>query len=327
MRHIPLTLAVTAICFAAPASAQLVARGDRSVFQVTTQLKNGEYVWAPELSPTGPALLVVNLETQRAVLFRNGVPIAASTISSGKAGTETPTGVFTILEKRKEHYSSTYNKAAMPNMQRLTWRGIALHAGKLPGYPASHGCIRLPHAFSSLLFGETEKGMTVVITSIPAVPSGSEAPALAMAAATAPDVALSKASYEWHPERSPATEDSMVSVVISAADGKAVVLRNGVEIGSAPVRVTGETTPMAYVLRAWDSSGQHWLKLQFAGEGQGMEAAPGEGKRFETPAKFRYDVGTVLRPGSVVIVTPGSLSSGSTGRSQMVIEEDEEASN
>ena len=321
MKHTRLALFATALCFATPASAQEVDRGDRPVLQVATQLKNGQYVWSPELSPAGPVLFVVNLETQRAVLFRNGVPIAATTISSGKAGNETPTGVFTILQKNKEHYSKTYNNAPMPNMQRLTWSGIALHAGKLPGYPASHGCIRLPHAFSSLLFGATQLGMTVVITSIPAVPSGAEAPAVATMAPAA-GVSLSNAPYEWHPERSPANEDSMVSVVVSAADGKAVVMRNGVEIGSAPVRVNGETRPMAYVLRAWDSTGQHWLKLQFAGAGEGMEVAPGEGKRFEAPVKFRYDVGAVLRPGSVVIVTPESLRAGSTGRSQMVIEEE-----
>ena len=126
----------------------------------------------------GPALVIVNLKTQKLVLFHNGVPIGASTVSSGSPGRETPTGVFTILQKRKEHYSSTYNNAPMPNMQRLTERGIALHAGKLPGYPASHGCIRLPHAFSGLLFGATNVGMTVVITDIPAVPVKSGTPAM-----------------------------------------------------------------------------------------------------------------------------------------------------
>jgi len=301
--------------------AQEVKRGDRPILQVASQLKNGQFVWAPELSPAGPVLLVVNLETQRAVLFRNGVPIAATTISSGKTGNETPTGVFTILQKNKEHYSKTYNNAPMPNMQRLTWSGIALHAGNLPGYPASHGCVRLPARFSSLLFGTTALGMTVVITSIPAVPSASDTPAVATMAPAA-GVSLSNAPYDWHPESSPAHVDSMVSVVISAADGKAVVIRNGVEIGSAPVRVNGEIKPMAYVLRAWDSTGQHWLKLQFAGAGEGMEVTKGEGKRFEAPVKFRYDVGTVLRPGSVIIVTPESLSSGSTGRSQTVIEDE-----
>jgi len=321
MKHLSLALAAAITLGSTQASAQQVARGDRPILTVASQLKNGQYVWAPELSPDGSALLVVNLETQRAVLFRNGVPIAATTISSGKSGNETPTGVFTILQKNKEHYSKTYNNAPMPNMQRLTWSGIALHAGKLPGYPASHGCIRLPHAFSTLLFGATQLGMTVVIPSIPAVPAGSEAPAVATMAPAA-GVSLSNAPYEWHPESSPAHVDSMVSVVISAADGKAVVMRNGVEIGSAPVRVTGDLKPMAYVLKSWDASGQKWLKLQFAGTGEGMEVTQGEGNRFETPVKFRYDVGTVLRPGSVVIVTPESLSAGSTGRSQTVIEDD-----
>src|SRR5687768_5203539 len=108
------------------ASAQRVDRGDRPIIQAAQELKNGEFVWAPELSPAGSALLVVNLATQRAVFFRNGVPTAATTISSGSEGRETPTGVFTILQKNKEHYSSTYNNAPMPNMQRLTWKGIAL---------------------------------------------------------------------------------------------------------------------------------------------------------------------------------------------------------
>jgi hypothetical protein len=115
----------------------------------------------------------------------------------------------------------------------------------------------------------------------------------------------------------------MVSVVISAADNKAVVMRDGVEIGSAPVRVKGSLMPMAYVLRAWDSSGQHWLKLQFAGPGEGMEVSAEEGRRFEAPMTFRHSVATVLRPGSVVIVTPESLGKASTGRGQTVIEEED----
>ena len=324
MKTMTIALAAALAALASPIAAQEIPLDGRTILQAAAQLKNGEYVWAPELSGSGAALLVVNLETQRAVLFRNGVPVAATTISSGKEGNETPTGVFTILEKRKEHYSKTYNNAPMPNMQRLTWKGIALHAGKLPGYPASHGCIRLPHAFSSLLFGTTNVGMTVVITRLGALPAQSASPAVVTAAAADPAVRLSNASFEWHPDRSPATVDSMVSVVISAADRKAIVLRDGVEIGSSPVRVTGDLQPMAYVLRAWDDTGQHWLKVQFAGEGEGMEVSSGEGKRFEAPVMFRHSVATVLRPGSVVIVTPESLSAGSTGRAQTVIEEQED---
>ena len=303
------------------AMAQPIARGDQSILQVAAGLKPGEYVWAPELAPEGPALLVVNLETQRAVLFRNGVPMAASTVSTGRPGYDTPTGVFTILEKRKEHYSSTYNNAPMPNMQRLTWKGVALHAGKLPGYPDSHGCIRLPAKFSSLLFGATNLGMTVIITSIPAAPQSSATPELAFDRAPVDSRPLARAPFEWHPERSP---EGMVSVVVSIADQRAVVLRGGVQIGSAPVRVGGEAGgAWAYALRAWDQTGQHWLKLQFSGSGQGMDVQAGEGDRFDTPWDFRHAVATVLRPGSIIIVTPESIGAGSTGSALTVIENDD----
>jgi len=96
-------------------------------------------------------------------VYRNGVRIGLSTISSGKPGHETPTGVFTILQKKRMHRSNLYNDAPMPFMQRLTWDGIALHAGRIPGQPASHGCVRLPLEFSEQLFEVTDREMTVVI--------------------------------------------------------------------------------------------------------------------------------------------------------------------
>ncbi len=298
-------------------SAQAIDPGNRTVLEVTTTLKAGEYVWSPGDTPDGPGLLVVNLATQRAILFRNGVPIAASSVSTGKPGFDTPTGVFTVLEKRKEHYSKTYNNAPMPNMQRLTWKGVALHAGNLPGYPASHGCIRLPAKFSALLFDSTTLGMTVIITSLPAAPERSNAPDVA-ANIPAATKTLARAPFEWHPERS---TSGPVSVIISMTDQRAIVLRNGVEIGSAPVRVSGSATGgWAYALRSWDKSGQQWLKLQFSGSGGGMQVSPGEGDRFDAPWDFRHAVGTALRPGSIVIVTPQSLRSGSPGSSATVIE-------
>ena len=126
-------------------------------------LQPGEYLWTPELSPAGPLVIVVSLPEQRAHVYRNGTRIGVSTISSGKPGHETPTGVFPILQKRAEHYSNLYDNAPMPYMQRLTWDGIALHAGRIPGQPASHGCIRLPLAFAQVLFAATERGVTVVV--------------------------------------------------------------------------------------------------------------------------------------------------------------------
>jgi hypothetical protein len=312
-------LLATALCAPTIAHAQQVALDGRPVIEAAQQLKAGEFVWAPELSPEGPALVIVNLETQRAVLFRNGVPIAASTVSSGSEGHETPTGVFTILQKNAKHFSSTYNNAPMPNMQRLTWKGIALHAGKLPGYPASHGCIRLPHKFSELLFGATKLGMTVVITSIPAVPHDSGTPGL-METSSGSDHKLTNAGFQWHPSRS---SGGLVSVVISAADQRAIVMQDGAEIGSAPVRVSGSLDGgIAYVLEASDKSGMRWKKVQFSGTGGGMEVGEGEGKRFDAPLAFRRDLKTLLRPGSVIIVTPESLKAGSPGSALDVIKEE-----
>lgn len=306
--------------YAASAPAQQVARGDRPILAIVPTLKTGEFVWAPELSADGPALAIVNLATQRLVLFRNGVPIAASTISSGKAGYDTPTGVFTILQKHREHYSKTYDNAPMPNMQRLTWKGIALHAGKLPGYPASHGCIRLPPKFSALLFGTTSLGMTVVITKFAVAPDISPPPRLATNDRRAEAASLASAPYQWHPERG---KGGIVSVVASTADGRAIVMRDGVEIGSAPLRYKGKLSmPVAYVLRGRDSGGDHWLKLHYAGSGASMDVAAGEEKNFDFPTVFRHQLVNILSPGSVVIVTPDPLKVGSPGSALTVIETD-----
>src|SRR4051812_3125531 len=113
----------------APTSAQLelAKRADK--------LKAGQWVWKPEIAREGPVLVYVDLGRQRATVYRNGVRIGVSTISSGKDGYSTPTGVFTILEKDKDHRSRTYDHAPMPYQQRLTWEGVAMHAGHLPGFP------------------------------------------------------------------------------------------------------------------------------------------------------------------------------------------------
>lgn len=126
-------------------------------------LEPGEYLWHPEVSPSGPVVIVVSLPEQKAHVYRNGLRIGVSTISSGKPGHSTPTGEFPILQKRVEHYSNLYDNAPMPYMQRLTWDGVALHAGRIPGYPASHGCIRLPREFAELLYDVTSHGTTVVV--------------------------------------------------------------------------------------------------------------------------------------------------------------------
>lgn len=111
-----------------------------------------------------PLQMLVSLDDQQIKVYRGLDLIETSPISSGKRGHSTPTGVFSILEKRRRHFSNLYANAPMPFMQRLTWSGIALHVGKLPGYPASHGCIRLPRTFAKSLYSMTDRGMHVVVT-------------------------------------------------------------------------------------------------------------------------------------------------------------------
>jgi L,D-transpeptidase catalytic domain len=151
-------------CVAASAAANPVTHLKLSVIERAARLSPGQFVWEPEAASTGPVFLVIDLTRQRVLLYRGGVPIAASTMSSGSKGRETPIGVFTILQKEVVHRSRTYDDAPMPYMQRLTPQGVAMHAGNLPGYPASHGCIRLPKAFAKLLYGVTELGTPVTIT-------------------------------------------------------------------------------------------------------------------------------------------------------------------
>ena len=128
-------------------------------------LRPGQYRWHPEAAPAaGPVTIVVSLPLQRAWVFRAGVPIGVTTISSGQPGYDTPTGAFTILEKDVDHHSSLYENAPMPFMQRLTWDGVALHAGQVAAEPASHGCVRLPRGFARHLFEATALGSRVVIS-------------------------------------------------------------------------------------------------------------------------------------------------------------------
>ena len=153
-------------CAAAAAAARPANDQNLPVVLRAATLQPGEYVWESRAASTGPLFVVINLTSQRAMVYRDGVLIAASTVSTGTKDRETPTGVFPILEKQLFHRSSTYDNAPMPYMQRLTPKGVALHAGNLPGYAASHGCIRLPTGFAKLLFGATEIGTPVMITDL-----------------------------------------------------------------------------------------------------------------------------------------------------------------
>jgi nicotinamidase-related amidase len=147
----------------AASAAVAAARDDAMPVIARKSLKPGGYWWAADAPSSGEVEVVVSLEDQRAYVYRAGELIGVSTISSGKPGKDTPAGIFPILEKKRTHFSRKYDNAPMPYMQRLDRWGIALHAGAIPGYRASRGCVRLPTAFAAKLFGMTDVGDRVVI--------------------------------------------------------------------------------------------------------------------------------------------------------------------
>lgn len=290
--------------------------GGGSIADEVGRLKPGEFLWAPEVAPAGPVLVVVSLANQRAYVYRNGVLIGISTCSTGKAGHDTPTGVFTILQKQVDHKSNLYDDAPMPFMQRLTWTGVAMHAGNLPGYPASHGCIRLPLAFAENLYGISRLGMTVVIMAGAAVPRIAPSPdMLAGAPGLSPDAEVQST---WQPERAPS---GPVSIVISGADRRMLVLRDGIVIGSSAIGFRAPVArPAAFSLVSIAADGLHWVRLPLLGDqAAGAEATTENRAYIIIPDGFRAAVRAILRPGDTLVLTPDTLQAGGAGRQLTIL--------
>jgi hypothetical protein len=299
----------TAACMSnSPATAQR--------FAFNGALKPGQFEWTPEVSPSGPVVLIVSIPEQMVHVYRNGIQIGVSTCSTGKPGHRTPTGVFTILEKERKHVSSIYKGAQMPNMERLTWGGIALHAGNLPGYPASHGCIRLPLKFSALLYDVTHLGVVVIIADEHTQPANVVHPgamlskvADAEARALVQTVAKRKAHGGWDAEvRFPVS-----SVVISRADGKAYLTQDGVLKGASPVGFINPGKPLgthvySLIGPAADDAQLTWLSFGVGKSRSDAHIVRWEGdaalKRivFRDPGRA-LAVARTLHPGSTLVVT------------------------
>jgi hypothetical protein len=327
MRGIWIGLAAGVLLAATPASTAL-AQGAKNSEQLrlakqAEKLKPGQWVWAPSIAPKGPVLVYVDLTRQRATVYRNGVRIGVSTISSGKPGYETPTGVFTILEKDIDHRSRTYDNAPMPYQQRLTWMGVAMHAGNLPGTPASHGCVRLPMEFAKRLFTVTPMGGTVVIAGGHTDPvkrpaAGVLAPTLA-GVTPPPATPLSpEGTFTWNPNVAPT---GPVSIIISTGDQQVVVLRNGKEIGRAHANVQQETT-QTQVMTYAGGRDKEWIQVgvsDIAG-GPAEVISTERVEQMRLPPAFVSNMRSVITPGTTVLVTQASVSSGATGTQANVMD-------
>lgn len=268
------------------------------------ELKNGEFNWHPERSTGGPLLIIVSIPDQLVHVYRNGIRIAASTCSTGKQGHRTPTGVFKVLQKDKHHRSSTYSNAPMPNMNRLTWSGIALHAGNLPGYPASHGCVRLPLQFSELLFGITKLGMTVVIADDHSQPSSVTHPGMVLG-----DYARHEfqgASAALATNRHGEDHGTHTSVIVSSADRSVTIFENEkiVATGSAHIENSHQPLPESvHKLVEADAKTGHmkWTSIAH-GKTLGQDLTS-ELQRIKVEPKLRPELRKRLHHGMTVVTT------------------------
>lgn len=277
-------------------------------------LKPGEWVWAPQVAPDGPILIYVDLSKQIALVYRNGVRIAATTVSTGKDGHETPTGVFTILQKDADHRSSKYNSAPMPYQQRLTWDGVALHAGGLPGYPESHGCVHLPFGFAKQLFAITKLGVTVVVQGDAATHMRTSDNSLlspfnnkGKPAQHAP--LASGQQWRWQPELEP---QGALSIIVSKLDQRVVVLRGGTEIGRSVAEIS-DSDPGSHVITLVTQGGKpRWVYVGLPGhsEDEGRTVDEAVLNRLRVPRQFYDAVKAALTPGSTILVTDSRVGTG-----------------
>lgn len=310
MRRAVLMLAVLA-CASAAQGQGSKASSPADFARRADHLKPGEWIWASQIAPSGPILIYVDLSRQLATVYRNGVRIAVSTISSGMEGHETPTGVFTILQKDAHHRSSLYNSAPMPYQQRLTWDGVALHAGGLPGYPESHGCVHLPYEFSRELFAITSLGATVVVmgNALDHVRT-SEASLLSPIDASgqpAPNPDLDEQEYRWMPERSPS---GPLTIIVAKKDQRIVVLRNGIEIGRSAAIIRDEDEGSHVITLTTGEDGRpRWIYLGLPGHEEDAGRALDEAtiNRVRVPRHFYDAVKAALVPGTTILVTNSSV--------------------
>jgi L,D-transpeptidase catalytic domain len=291
----------------------LPALGAGRVDKSAEQLENGEFNWYPERSPSGPIVIIVSIPDQMVHVYRNGIRIAASTCSTGKPGHGTPTGVFKILQKDKHHRSSTYNNAPMPNMNRLTWSGVALHAGKLPGYPASHGCVRLPMDFSELLFGITTLGMTVIIADDKSNPRSVTHPGMVLGDYAAQEYAAVDTAVMKHAYAQGHTDKPIsASVVISGADRTATVWENGKIVAEGKVDIENPDQPIGgrvYTLTGAenDTKSLRWATADYSTKRM-VEADLSALKRIRAQPGIREEIRKRMHYGMTLVTTDGPSS-------------------
>jgi hypothetical protein len=278
------------------------------------------------LSPKGPVAILVSLPEQMAHIYRNGLEIGVATVSTGRRGHRTPTGVFVILQKDKHHHSSIYHNASMPNAQRLTWGGVFLHAGGLPGYPISHGCIHLPLEFSAKLFEITHLGTVVIVADEASAPTDVVHPGIILSGDADQRIAqeLARERRKRHKAVPPAAGDHpdrvpIASVVVSGADRKSYLFKDGEIVNQKTITIANPDQPLGtHVLVLKTLEGKHPIWSAVSIRHSDSTAAIGVSDR-ATLDRIKFDPTFVkqaleaMHPGMALMIT--DLAAGPETRS------------
>lgn len=304
--------------FLASASATMFAAGFGAAYAESVKrsgdLKSGEWLWYPDRAQSGPVAVIVSLSDQLAFVYRNGVRIGVTTVSTGRKGYETPTGVFTVLSKEKMHYSKAYNNAPMPDSQ-FFFGGCALHAGGLPGYPSSHGCVHLPRDFAVLLFGVTHHGTPVIVTDERSGVGRLRHAGLVLAKTDLQQIETMTRNVRG--KGMPLAEDekgldpTALTIVVSGADEKLIALKNGETFVETSIGIANTRWPLGthvYLLNQVDRQRSHfnWVAI---GLGTGQETNIDQQRELAVSTRLRIPQGAYtkiaqnLHPGATMMIT------------------------
>jgi hypothetical protein len=290
-------------------------------------------------APNGPLQIIISIDRQTLRLFDQDGLVEQSSVSTGTGGFPTPTGVFSIIDKEKDHFSNIYRGASMPYMQRLTMSGVALHSGIVTGRPASHGCVRLPHAYAIHLFRLTRLGARVIIAdaelspvpieharlfkpkraqlatasganielaSLPKQPPSQLAVAADLARELQREVARARIGQATA-EREAALKATAVSAFVSRATQRIYVRHGFVPLFDAPIEIRDADRPIGtHVYTAMqtadDGARMRWSVVSFAHK-VGASDASGALDRIELPAEITERISGMLTPGASLIVS------------------------
>ncbi len=271
-------------------------------------MQPGQFGWHPDRAPEGPLAIIVSIPKQLVFVYRNGILIGLSTCSTGKPGHSTPAGLFTVLNKLKDHRSSKYGDP-MPNTLRLTRKGVALHGGDVPGYPMSHGCVHLPLAFADNLFEQTALGTSVVIgghanhvlVGGPGITPAGSAGKIVVARAAARSLA-------------PSGLDADSAILISSADRRIYVLQDDTIVAQGPAVIENAAEPLGTNVFVW--RGGELNGAASIWKGNGFQPVPGGAvvddaaplARLDGSRKMMETVEKVVHSGTVVLTTDEPLS-------------------